>query len=551
MRNRISLAATAALLLVSVTALPAGAATTTTTKLACTKAGVTSSAAAVMAANTQTHASSSDYSWSASSVQSLNLSKSVTITKAGTYRLRGTISNGQVTVNVTGNGVVRLILAGVSITSSSGAAIQISAAPKLLIVLQAGTTNTLVDGSTRASASKTVAAALYSKAALTISGTGVLNVKGRFADGIAGTDGVVITGGKISVTAKDEGIRGKDFVYISSGTIDIASTGDGIRSSGAKASTVGYVYVGGGKVTVNSKSDAIQGISDVVIAGGTLNLTSSDDAVTSSCVTYLEKADVRITAGDDAIHSDGEAVIRGGDIAIAKAYEGIEGATVVISGGTVSLVTSDDGINGAGGNDASGFAGPGQQQTATSAKTEVFSNSVTTHFEMTGGTVAVNALGDGIDINGSATITGGKLIVSGPTANNNGALDVDTDFVVTGGTIVGIGSSGMAVAPATSSAQASIKGNFAASQSSGTIVHVVDAYGKLLMSFKSPKSFASIVFSSSAIVAGQSYKVYTGGSVTGTSIGGLYLEGSISGATLVGSLTGASYTNSGPGGPRP
>ena len=549
MSSRSTIGAIAALVFVGSASVPAQAATTTA-KLACTKSGVTSSAAAVMGANSQTHAASGDYTWSASSVQTLNVTSSMTITKPGTYRLRGTISDGQVTVNVTGNGVVRLILAGVSITSSSGPAIQVNAAAKVIVVLQAGTTNSLADGASRSATTKSLAAALYSKASLTISGTGTLNIKGRFADGIAGTDGVVITGGKVSVTAKDDGIRGKDYVYISSGTIAVTSTGDGIRSSGTKASTVGYVYVGGGKITVNTKSDALQGISDVVIAGGTLHLTAADDAINSSCVSYIEKADVSISSGDDAVHSDAETIIRSGDIKIAKAYEGVEGATIEISGGSVSMVTSDDGINGSGGNDASGFAGPGQQQSAV-AKVEVYSNTLPTHFEMTGGTVAVNALGDGIDINGSATISGGKLIVSGPTANNNGALDVDTDFIVTGGTVVGIGSAGMAVAPATTSAQASIKGNFASTQPAGTILHVVDSKGKLLMSFKSPKSFASIVFSSTEIVKGQTYKVYTGGSVSGASIGGSYAAGSVEGATLVGSLVGGSYTNSGPGGPRP
>lgn len=549
MKRRTPLIALATLLCASVATVPALAATTTT-KLVCTKAGATSSAATVMAGNTQTHATSSDYRWSASAVQTINLKSTVTITKPGTYRLRGTITNGQVIVNVTGNGVVRLILAGASITSSNGAAILVNAAPKVLIVLQAGTTNSLTDGTTRTTASKSIAAALYSKASLTISGTGTLAVKGRFADGIGGTDGVIITGGKITVTAKDEGIRGKDYVYISSGTLDITSTGDGIRSSGTKASTVGYVYIGGGKLTVNSKSDAVQGISDVVIAGGTLALTAADDAINSSCVAYIEKADVVIAAGDDAMHSDAETVVRGGTITISKAYEGIEGGNIVISGGSITMVTSDDGINIGGGVDASGF-GPGQQTATTSATTDVFSNTVARHFEMSGGTVAMNAQGDGVDIGGSATITGGKLIVSGPTANNNGALDVDDTFLVTGGVVMAIGSSGMAVAPATTSSQASIKGNFASTQATGTIVHVVDGNGKLLASFKSPKSFASIVFSSGAIIKGQAYKVYVGGSVSGTAIGGYYSDGSIADATLVGSLTAGSYTNSGPGGGRP
>lgn len=528
-------------------AVSSASAATTTATLACTKAGVTDSAAEAMAANLQTHATSSDYTWS--SVQNLTLKSSVTITKPGTYRLRGTLANGQVTVRVTGNGVVRLILAGVSITSSKGAAIDVQAAAKVVVVLQDGTVNTLSDAKTRAKGD-TTAAALYSKSALTISGTGTLRVNGRYADGIASTDGLVITGGKIIVTVKDDGIRGKDFVYISSGTIRVTSTGDAIRSSGKKASTVGYVYIGGGRLTINTKSDALQATSDVVIAGGTIDITATKDGMKSSCLSYIEKATITMSVGNDAVHSHAETVVRSGTLTIKKAYEGLEGTRVEISGGVIDMVTSDDGLNVAGGSDSSGFGGPGQQASTTS--TPDFTSSVASHLQIDGGTIVVNALGDGIDINGTATVKGGRLIVSGPTANDNGALDVDGDFLVSGGMIVGIGSSGMAMGPTLSSTQASILGNFSSTQVAGTIVHVVDGDGKVLASVKSPKSFASIVFTSGDIVKGKAYKVYVGGKVSGTALGVYYADGSITGATLYGSLTAGSYTNSGPGGgPRP
>lgn len=537
-----------AILGVGVAIAPAHAATVTT-PLACTKEGVTASAAAVMAANAQTHAAASDYSWS--NVQDLALKRTSTINQAGTYRLHGTVANGQVIVNSAGNGVVRLILDGVNITSSTGPAIDIRTAPKVVIVLPQGSASILTDGTTRA-AGDTTAAALYSTASLSITGTGSLRVNGRYADGIASTDGLVITGGKLTVVTKDDGIRGKDYVHISRGTINVTSTGDAIRSGSRQASSAGYVYIGGGRITINSKSDALQATSDVVIGGGTLFITAAKDGIKSSCVSYIEKAAMRIVAGNDAVHSAGETVVRSGRIAIAKAYEGFEGVRVEVSGGTISMVTSDDGLNVAGGNDASSTAGSGQPSTSTS--TPAFSNSVSSHLQIDGGTIIVNAMGDGIDINGTASVTGGRLIISGPTANVNGALDVAGDFLVSGGMILGIGSSGVATGPALTSAQAAILGNFNAAQPAETIVHVVDSKGTVLASFKSPKAFASIAFSSPGIVKGQVYKLYVGGSVSGPALGGYHAKGSITGATLYGSLTAGSYTNAGPpsgGGLRP
>ena len=59
----------------------------------------------------------------------------------------------------------------------------------------------------------------------------------------------------------------------------------------------------------------------------------------------------------------------------------------------------------------------------------------------------VEADGDGIDINGAIEMTGGVVVVNGPTEQMNGALDHDASFNMTGGTIVATGSSGMAMAP--------------------------------------------------------------------------------------------------------
>lgn len=526
MRNRRVLTF-ATVLCAALAVAPVGAATVTTS-LVCTKAGVTQSAGAVMAANTQTHATASDYRWSKSAVQELRLKSSLVISKAGTYRLRGTIANGQVVVNVNGNGVVRLILAGASITSTTAAAIDIEAAPKVVVVLQAGTKNLLTDGVTRA-ATDGASAALFSKAPLSITGTGTLRVNGRHRDAIAGNDGVVITGGSISVTAKDDGIRGRDFVHISGGTISVKSVADGIRSTGKKASTVGYVYIGAGRITVDAKASALRGISDVVVAGGTVKLTSVGDGITSSCVSYIEKANITIATTAKAVHSNGETVVRSGSLKVSRAVEGLEGRAVSVRGGVVTLKTSDDGVNVTVG--------------APSATPATYSNSVDPRFEMLGGTVIIDAQGDGLDVNGAGTMAGGKLVIAGPTASKDGALDTKDGLVATGGLIIGVGPAPFATAPTTTSSQASILANLAAVQAAGSTVQIADAAGRVLAGFKTIRAWQSVVFSSPQLTKGQVYKVYIGGQLSGAPLGGYYATGSLTGATLVGSFTAGVYTN--------
>ena len=94
-----------------------------------------------------------------------------------------------------------------------------------------------------------------------------------------------------------------------------------------------------------------------------------------------------------------------------------------------------------------------------------------------GGTIVVNADGDGLDSNGNATITGGSIVVNGPTDNGNGALDVNGTFTISGGTLLAVGSSGMAVAPEASSTQGWVAATITSAQPAGTVVHIVSADG--------------------------------------------------------------------------
>ena len=74
----------------------------------------------------------------------------VTITAAGTYRINGTLTDGQLVVEVPGDGVVTLILDGADITSSTGSALLVSDAQSVVVQLADGTQNTLSDASTYA-----------------------------------------------------------------------------------------------------------------------------------------------------------------------------------------------------------------------------------------------------------------------------------------------------------------------------------------------------------------------------------------------------------------
>ena len=154
---------------------------------------------------------------------------------------------------------------------------------------------------------------------------------------------------------------------------------------------------------------------------------------------------------------------------------------------------------------------------------------------MTDGTLLIDAGGDGFDSNGDASVSGGTVVINGPEANGNGALDVNGSFVVSGALVVAAGSAGMAEAPDNGEGQATVDVLFNSSQAAGTVVQVRGGDGSIITTFQSAKSFQSLVISSPELVAGQTYDVYTGGAVSGESMGGLYPDAGATG-TLLGSI---------------
>ena len=141
-----------------------------------------------------------------------------------------------------------------------------------------------------------------------------------------------------------------------------------------------------------------------------------------------------------------------------------------------------------------------------------------------GNWIAVSA-GDGLDSNGSITMTGGTVIVHGAPVNMESPIDYDATFKLTGGTIAAAGSAGMAQAPGAASTQPSVMLTFPAVQPAGTLVYIAGPDGQNVLTFAPPKAFQSLVLSSPALEMGATYRVYTGGGATGAAVDGLYAAG--------------------------
>lgn len=525
-----------------------------------------------MAENKSDHEDDGDDEWSESDVIEVTLNTSsisvspstgtisgttFTITEAGTYRITGTLSDGEIIVDTDDEDNVQLILNGVDMTSSTSSPLSIMAAEKAVIIVAEGTENKLEDADTYVYASADEDepdAALFSKDDLSIYGAGTLQITAHYADGIAGKDGVVIDGPTITISSEDDGIRGKDYLVMKSGDFTITAGGDGLKSTNDEEEERGYIYITGGTFDIAADGDVMSAETDLLLADGTFDLTagggssksagssstkgmkasvnliaeggdftvsSADDCMHSNDNLVINGGTFSLASGDDGIHADATLGINGGTIDITKSYEGVESSIISITAGSTSIVSSDDGLNVAGGADSSGFSPGGS------------SSSGDYYLYMTGGYVYIDATGDGLDSNGSVVMSGGTIIINGPTASNNGAIDYDDGFEISGGFILAAGSSGMAQIPGTASSQSSILITFSSSVSSGTLVHLENSSGDDIFTFAPSKSTRTIGFSSEDLEDG-SYKLYKGGSYSGGSetdglyTGGTYTAGSSS-----------------------
>ncbi|MBN2166115.1 MAG: carbohydrate-binding domain-containing protein [Marinilabiliaceae bacterium] len=508
-----------------------------------------------LASNQKSHEDSSDYIWSSVDEVLIDLKETtaivsgsgvsvtgsvVTISSAGTYRVQGTLSNGQLIVRTDDEDIVRVILNNVNITCLNSSPIFIDNAEKTVIILADDSFNTLSDGASYIYTNienQEPDATIFSKDDLTICGNGILSVNSKFNDAIASKDGLVLRGGSINVQSVDDGIRGKDYIIIHDCNLDIEALGDALKSTNDEESERGYIYVENGTFVINSGGDALQAYTDVLIADGTFSITtkntssslsakgikglvntiidggvftinSSDDAFHSNGNLVINKGEFEIYSGDDGMHADSKLTINGGNINITKSYEGIESAIITVNGGNIHLVSDDDGVNIAGGADGSS---PGS-----------FNASGDNWLYINGGYIYVSSTGDGIDVNGSVVMTGGMVIVNGPTENMNGSLDYDGTFNISGGELLALGSSGMAQAPVSSSTQHSILVYLTSSQSADVLVHLESESGEDLFTFKPAKKYQSVVYSSTKLERGKQYNLFLGGNATGSEKDGLY-----------------------------
>lgn len=457
-----------------------------------------------------------DIDWSSYKTQDIKLDKNLNITTEGVYHLTGSINDGYIRINTKGK--VKLILDNVKINNSKGPTIYIEDSKRVELELQENSTNTLTDS--KAFVGIDADACIFSKEDLVISGNGTLEINANHALGVHTKKDLKISSGNISINAIDDGLCGKDSIEIAGGNITINSDKNGLKSTNIKDYDRGFIFIRDGNLKLNTRLDGIQAASAllikdgnieietsgnpkekvdgksisskgikgkaIVIEKGNIDINSTDDAIHSNDYIMISSMNGTIKSGDDGIHADKKINIDAGSINIIDSYEGLEANEIIINGGDIKIKSSDDGINAASVKDEEKeefHDGPRRGKEKGNSTLEI-----------NNGNIFIDALGDGIDINGKITMNGGELIIEGPQDDANGAIDYDDEFIINGGEVIAIGYKGMAQGSSDKSKQVGILIN--TTDIFDSKFSIKDSKGKSILSYEPSKRYNSIFVSS-------------------------------------------------------
>lgn len=329
--------------------------------------------------------------------------------------------------------------------------------------------------------------------------------------GIKSDGALYVNGGTFTINSADDSFHSNSDAIINDGTYTISSGDDGIHADSA-------LLVNGGTITVIESYEGLEGL-NITINDGKIDITASDDGMNAA-------------GGNDASGFGG----RGGD-----GFKGMQAPdaaqkpddtsdntqepndtsdTAQTTGNiTVAAQKSDNASDTAQTTGNIIVAAQKSDSTSDTAQNTDTASDDEMWMVINGGYVHVLAGGDGLDSNGDLTINGGEVYVDDPSDNGNSAIDYGekSSFYINGGTVVAVGSSGMAEDVSSDSKQqaAFVKLD---SQADAGDVTLKDADGNEIISYTAQKKYDCVIISTAALKEGQTYTLSASGNESEVSL---------------------------------
>ena len=347
-------------------------------------------------------------------------------------------------------------------------------------------------------------------ASSTSSDTDSTSTKGIKSDGA-----LYVNGGTFTINSADDSFHSNSDVTINDGTYTISSGDDGMHADSA-------LLVNGGNITVTESYEGLEGL-NITINDGKIDINASDDG--------MNAAGGNDQSGFGGMGGDGFKGMQAPDSAPDAAQKSDSASdntqksddtsdTAQTTGNiTVAAQKSDDASDTV--QDTGNITVAAQESDSTSDKARDTDTASEDEMWMVinGGYVHVLAGGDGLDSNGDLTINGGEVYVDGPSDNGNSSIDYGdkSSFYINGGTVVAVGSSGMAEDVSSDSKQQVAFVKLDSQADAGDVI-LKDADGNEIISYTSQKKYDCVIISTADLKAGQTYTLSASGSESEVSL---------------------------------
>lgn len=343
-------------------------------------------------------------------------------------------------------------------------------------------------------------------ASSTSSDTDSTSTKGIKSDGA-----LYVNGGTFTINSADDAFHSNSDVTINDGTYTISSGDDGMHADSA-------LLVNGGTITVTESYEGLEGL-NITINDGKIDIAASDDGMNAAGgndqsgfggmggdgFKGMQAPDAAQKSDDTSENTQksddsSDTAQTTGSITVAAQKQDNTSDTAQTTGNITVAAQKSDNISVA------------SQDTDAASDDEMW-------MVINGGYVHVLADGDGLDSNGDLTINGGEVYVDGPSDNGNSAIDYGekSSFYINGGTVVAVGSSGMAEDVSSDSKQqvAFVKLD---SQADAGDVTLKDTDGNEIISYTAQKKYDCVIISTADLQAGQTYTLSASGSESEVSL---------------------------------
>lgn len=466
--------------------------------------------------------------------------QTLTITQAGTYVLTGIGKNIKLVVEAADTDQVHLVFQNLTL-EGEGTLLQINKAQEVVISLAEGSQNALTES--QASGDEEVKATIHSQVPLTLNGTGNLTLTALTKNALEVEDDLKVLGGTYTVKAANHGFKAEGALAIEAATLTIEAGKDGLHAEHDETTERANISLNPTQLSIAATEDGVDAGNELTIKGGTITVSQSEEGLEARVIRQLG-GDVTIKSSDDGVNASAGSSSKTSDTsATSKTTDASATSNTADTSSSASQATTDSATASTSASQATATpAATSQADQANKDKNATLpsppagqappqggqppqngqgpggmppggqeESDPSLQIILEGGTLTIDAEGDGIDSNGTASISGGSLVVNGSVQGGNGPLDAAGDITITGGRVWALGTSDMLQGFAQGSTQASITANIAGT--AGQTLIILDANGKEVTRQTASKDFQAVIMSSADLVDGQTYTIQVEGTI--------------------------------------